>query len=332
MTNNTYYKKVAFLFSISTFLILLFLVLFDLKTFHLWYQVTYLFESDFPLSKFLIHPHGPRYLLTYPVFYVSSLTDVDRDLVFSIVISFLIAVTVHINLMSSYFFFNKKGTNVFIFGFIVFLFYMTMSLFMNGRILFAMLGSSLFVNLSIYRHRGVKFYALAFISIFLACVSSGTVTIVLIWSISYYLFFYKKSIMENILGSMTVLLFIYLISSFFMLYLNKNLDSFGGSFYQMMKHGLGAFIHGDILLLILKLLNLSVFLAVIFVLESCRGKLINDAISWMLYMFFSIALAIGVFGISSATMVFPVMLIILVRRFSKYFYAPKTLKILIKNH
>lgn len=322
MITNKYYRNVSFLFSLLSFSIILNLVVFDLVGFKLWSQVTYLFDTGFPLSKVLSHPHGPRYLLTYPIFYLSSLIGVDVNVIFSILACFLISSIIYINLMSCYFFFDGTEKKVLIVGFSVFSFYMLLSLSMNGRIIFAMLGASLFVNIALYKPSIFKFYIYSFISILLAAVSSGTITIVFAWFLSYYLFFHTKSYVEKVLGYISVLSFIYLISDFVILYINKNLDFFHGSFYKMMTHGLGSYVQGDMVIMALKISNLVSVLAIVVMFEFIRDKLTLESIDYMLYVFFCIALVIGIFGISSATMLCPVIFLLLVKRFLVLRYDP----------
>lgn len=294
---------------IPTFFLLL-LVLMDIKSFVLWDQVYDLWYKDVnPLITFFIHPHGPRYLLVWPVFYISSLLSISPNLFFSYVIVFVFFISLVIfkkSLMINPFF--KVTTPHFLLSYFLFLF---LILLMNGRLIFAILSTCIFLYLYFSKINLITTFILALVCLFLSSVSSGTFTVVLFWIFSYFIFS-RISKITDFFYFLPLVLFMFLFSKdYFILVLNKNLNYYGGGIdgvFNMLTHGLGRFLLIDsisifLILFIFIITSLIIFLILVFSIKVISSNTI------MLMFLVVVSFLGGLFGFSTLVFAFPLLLV-----------------------
>lgn len=302
-------KHFVILLTVLLFFSLEFIVFLELHRFKLWPQVTTLWEGGFKLVDVLSHPHGLRYLLIYPIFLVSSNSGVHYDLIFSVIACFLIAAIFLMIVLTTM---NIKG-NIDKKVLIVFFFLFVIAVNMNGRLVFALLGSSIFLYIVYSKLSGLSFYFLSFFSFLLSSVSSGTLSVFLSWFILYWTFFKNKSITENVIGGTACVLFFYFIFDFIVLFVKKNIDYFGGGgdgIVNMLSHGPGRLFLIDIDIAVLVFFNLISLFFLMLVFLVVLGLNIFSSITIMTLLFLSFGIAFGMFGFSTALYSTPLYLII----------------------
>ncbi|QUM77860.1 hypothetical protein HWV00_17415 [Moritella sp. 24] len=243
MFNNTF-RFIFFVFFV--------LILSEHVGFELWPQVYY-FQREWEGVNLLTinpmeHPHLIRYLVVLPIFIVSDYLPVNPDFVFSLLCVFIIYVlSFNVTKITTYTFFlkDKKYDVLMLVSLVYFLF---VSSFMNGRILFAMLGFSLIVLNTIKWELNViptyKMFSYNILGYFLCSVSSGTflvsITFTFFWII--FQFYRSKSLDIYILHLVALIVFSPLIYTSIM----NNVNFFGGGVngaVNMLTHGFGIVFH-----------------------------------------------------------------------------------------
>ncbi|MDQ7085350.1 MAG: hypothetical protein Q9M36_10680 [Sulfurovum sp.] len=287
------------------FSIYILLILLEYKQFSIWSQVGYyLFNSesydrlDMVLELFQDkHPHALRILLIYPFFEISDFLGVDVNFLYNIVLVILVFTIYKIFISITKGMIHKPQLLLVLF-FIIFL-----SLYMNGRLIFAILGNT-FILYILYRQAYSEYKLSIFkvmiyilLSLWLCSVSSGTLmvgigTILLFYFLNFivYLPYIKKT---HIYFVLIILAFLLFFLPLILQLINKNLDYYDGSFFLMLDHGFGKYFTNIIIYLILSLP--LIFLSMIIAYKYLKKY---SYYILPLSMIFS-SLTIGLFGTSS---------------------------------
>ncbi len=238
------------------FFILVSLVLSSSKTFLLWSQVTYLWNTG--LSPFEIYSeeqaHFLRYMLTYPIFYIASVVGVHHDLAFSILICILYLLNVSV--LSQTMKLQSDGKLHDYIGFTVSILFLLLYFFSNGRGPLALFGYSLIIGELVKNDftRGFKAPSFLYCSIgmFFCSISTGVMlsaTLVLITFVMtkfYSLLIGKLALLRFIKQILVIFLLFFLFGKAIIVAINKNLDYYDGGIdaaLKMLNHGWGTVIY-----------------------------------------------------------------------------------------
>lgn len=313
-----HYKKVKImsinkksLSAIITSILLLILVIFNLKQFSLWPQVTNLWESGFELKDVFQNPHGLRYLLVYPFFIIAEYTNIDYDVIFSFssIILFYIILKLNLNLLS--YFSIENNISILL----VSLLYLLLALEMNGRMLFSIIGSSFIIYTSLSNKQSILFYPLLFLSITLSSVSSGTFILSILWVFTYLIFAHEKNKNEVVFLLTLGFIISFISIPYIILLVLKNINYFGGGItgiYNMLHHGIGKIIPIDpiIIFFIFIYFLISILLSTAIYFIFIRRK-INSRNFKILFLFLLLGCVIGVFGASTFLYSTPIFILII---------------------
>lgn len=288
---------------------------FGVLNFTLWSQVIYLWESGANVSSLVFHPHGMRYILMLPYFIASEWLCINYNWLFSCTVPFLILFS-SLFIVKSFESINNglsENDNKIIFFIVCFLL-MVISLFMNGRILFSIVGASLLTNILV-KWENTNF-AKSFFSVlgafFLSSVSSGTFIVAVasfcIFLISMIFRSYRRR-MKNLLFFIVILLIGFIGYPLFEALMMKNIDFFGGGIegiFNMLGHGIGAvLINIGSEIIILFMVNIVLLLIVVIFLLPYLNKILIPL------FLIGVSLCAGMFGISTMMMSIPPILVIL---------------------
>lgn len=281
------------------YMILIFL---GIKEFIIWNQISVLMMDDNTNNRFDIlinlyqsnHPHALRATLVYPILEFGRIFYISEKLFYSIVLVLLLFFSYKM---------IKKILNILLIKqtlpILIFLF--LLSYFMNGRIIFAIFGNMLIVY-AIFMNEWnnssiVKLIYLLFTGLFFITVSSGTfsvglLTILLVYFLQFIIFFprFKKkylSIYFSLFG-----LFI-IVVPFLIMWVEKNMNYYGGSFINMLNHGYGKFIVNNEYLLI-GIFLIFLLLIIIILIFLSKNSLYIIPFSQMIAAFI-----VGLFGYTS---------------------------------
>jgi len=278
------------------FLISYFLIWTGFLDFYLWPQVIELYDSgrEIDLDLMLTHPHGLRYALVFPIIFVGNWLGVSYNDVFN-ALAPVILILIPIFLLKIVLFY-KRGVSVndkkILFLFLS-LTIVSISHFMNGRMLFAFLGFSMLAYCIVYFELLLKKYMaiLAFLSLLFMSVSSGTFVVgfISIAFIIFYSFFRRPTKGGFIMILLSLTGIAYLLPLISMLIM-KNIDYYG-SVYLMLNHGFGkfAFIVGSEVLWMLLLIFTLTTCALIYFINSYKKYI-------PLLFLFLVPIVVGIFG------------------------------------
>ena len=267
-------------------------------SFSLWPQVTELRGSSINYIDILSQAHFLRYLLVLPIFKISDLLSADADFVFKIVCFFnLILITINCsNILKFYRTKNQILVNILFSFFFIFL-----SAFMNGRIIFSFLGFSYFLlaihQWELYKISNLVLLFKILIGLFLSSVSTGTFLSTTIVLCAWLVLYQGKP--KGFL-SLYIFITLLLISPILTLYLLKNVNYYGGGFsgfINMLDHGIGVIFLSVTLDILILMLMIIFMLGVIFLpiyLKSGKYKLLILVTISTLFA--------GLFGFSTLTL------------------------------
>lgn len=288
--------------------------------FDIWSQVEDLWNQGVPLWDMYSHPHGLRFALILPVFMASDYLNLDPEWLFSVLISSII-VFISISVESTIAILTdiekKKRGKVIVF---VTIFYMFLSLFMNGRIVFSMLGGALLLKVIISLQQGnVGFWTTSvkiLFALLLTSVSSGTFIVANLFFYGCLFYFVFRQILKMKLSKknlgITIVFggLLFLALPLFLILINKNLDFFGGGldgFIHMMDHGIGMFFKGDFIIQIIIAAFFFLFIFSSLLFFAILSKKVRIPI------FFIAAGSFGaLFGISTTFVALPSLIVFLV--------------------
>ena len=275
-----------------------FLLSFLGKEFVLWPQVTELQGSDPIAVLTAFKSNAIRYLLTYPIFFFSSLFKLDLVFLFTVFGIFMIT-------LSSYFL--SRIVNLFLrsnMGLIDLLsltFMGSLLFYANGRMIYAFLGTSLLVytllrcKILILDKRYFSLILLILIGNLLTNVSSGTSTIAMTLTLTslFFCLLDKRTFKPSLMLLVSLAAAAY---PLFLIYLDKNLTFYGNSLINMLEHGVGQYIFFTFETVILCVF-LSTFVLLI-AMKSFEGLVKYDKIL-VLSVFFLESIFIGLFGFNA---------------------------------
>ncbi len=220
----------------------LIVVLLGWVNFTLWVQVRDCWDMTFCL---LIH--YPRLLLTVPSFAVGEFLAVSPDYLFSILVPLSFVMTAYYMMLVVAR--RENQPNRYLHFALFYVALMAMSLFMNGRGVFALAGSALLLDiltgdLLIKTRRAYHgFLAKQCIGFWMVCVSSGTyITSFVFFFTAFAYFLFRGKVYFTRLQSLMALVIFCIFSVLLWGYLMKNIAFFGGgpeSVIKMLQHGLG---------------------------------------------------------------------------------------------
>jgi len=138
---SRFYQTLYFA-AVITYLVL---ILFGAKEFHIWAQIESLRDAGVALNFETVyaHPHGMRYMLVSPVYLIADLLHVAPNQIFSVVVVMMCAI-ISVSLANAIALFQKVK-DIWAIRFFIFLFLSSLSLFMNGRLIFGFAAYSLMI-------------------------------------------------------------------------------------------------------------------------------------------------------------------------------------------
>lgn len=267
-------------------------------TVHYW-------KMDLTLVDILSDPYGWRFLLVSPLFKLSEWLGISYNRLFSITIPFLIYLVTYFLSESVRSLYRQASAETRAIVFIgISLFFISLSLFMNGRLMFAFTGSSILIWSLLNWNNNRHMYNLlaVMVAILLSSVSQGTF---LVTVASFYFFLAVGIATANPSVCCRKVLFSYsmllaLLTPYLMIIIKNLLAIFGGgtsAIETMLFHGYGA-----------KLLQSNFAMLVVgIVIISLLGYRYQHLILryWILASMSFFSLAGGMFGISTALTILP---------------------------
>lgn len=301
------------------------LVLFGVVRFQLWGQVEYFYVSESNIQDLLrveqiLNGHASRYLLVYPIYWLSDLTGLDRHFLFSIVVMLLVFLTskVFSKILIRLEGFSKP--NAYILSLLLF---GGLSLNMNGRIIFAVFAMTWSTWLLVRWHSGEKLSA---VSVLLSClcilwlssVSSGTFSVIFIAIFIWLLWIIARSINELVLSKhdflvgVSIVVSLFCTTPLFFNFLEKNMTYYGGGVIAMLEHGVGGMLlfsssSNVVMAFPVILLFCLLYMALFFSVKKYKPVL----------MCLAVGMLGGLFGNSTLVMSLPPLFILLLSMFSR---------------
>ena len=288
-----------------SFIFYLLLVLLELKEFSIWSQITDLLtendiESNIVTLGTLVvteHPHTLRVFLIFPIYTLAEFLSLDVKIVFSVVVLAILFSTYYMLLFIIKDYVSRKK------AFLILVFLISISFFMNGRIMFSIFGNTLLLYLlyinfyTVIKMNIFKKVFLYIIALWCVSVSSGTFMVFLLSVALFYSFHFlvklpylKKKIMWAFLAFLLLLVLIYPLTEIF---IDKNLTYYDGSIINMLSHGIGKYLIKYITVLI-PVFVLVALVSPIIVLYLKKHKILILPFSMMLA-----SVSVGLFGLSS---------------------------------
>lgn len=306
---DKFFRNKLAIVSVTPILVYSVFCILGLVEFKLWQGAVNIWEWDLTLPEILVLHAGIRYLLVFPIFKLSEWLGVSYHWLFSIVFPLLIYLVTYFSYLSIQKLYRQTSSETRAIVFIgISLFFISISLFMNGRLMFAFTGSSILMwSLLNWDNNRDKINLLAVLAaIFLSCVSRGTFLVTIV---SFYFFLAVNIAIANpsvcrrkiilIYSILLVALIPYLITLVL-----KLLDKLGGgidAIEYMLSHGYGATVFRS---------HFMILLVSIFVLLSL-GYIYRNFLYryWILASLMFFSLAGGMFGISTALTILPPLLV-----------------------
>ena len=231
----------------------LLLVLFDIKNFQMWEQVQYLHDTGFTinLSSIYSHPHGLRYTLVYPAYFIAETLRISPNIILSLAVIAMCVMISHS--LSHCIALHRRSTNIWKVKFSVFLFFAVLTLFMNGRLVYGLCAYSLMIyGLFLFvkdkdatNKKQILSACLISLAILFSSSSSGVaISFYAIYFSSiciYLLYAYRQKNRINFPVIIYMFVFFLLYTPIILFLINKNLAFFGGGFdglLLMTQHGM----------------------------------------------------------------------------------------------
>lgn len=278
-----------------------------LKRFEPWEQVLDLWEANVsPLVLAVTgHPHFFRFLTAYPGF---LLEESYPDLGFSLFISLFMACNAVLWRKLSFF---ARGEGP---GSMAWTVFFAAHVFMNGRGVIAWTAWLICAGLCLRQARGASWdlrsLLLAFLSCWLAAVSTGVFIVVVAAFVLFQLQFRRKRRMHPA-RKLVLLAFaapaLFYVGQYLLLSVQKNVEFFGGGLtgvYHMLAHGLGRVLFGSELLAIVIVAGAAFALLFLWVLIKLRGTPFSPMEQLLAFTAFG-----GLFGLTVFTLAVPIGLV-----------------------
>lgn len=282
------------------------LIIFELKKFSPWDQVSLLWESEANILVLLLsgHPHGPRFAISYPGFFFEQKIP---GLGFSLYIFLYCFINFYLFKKILKIFLRKNVTLV---SSVVFT---SAHLLMNGRGVIAwtawLLCILVCLSITIRNNSIIKMTILGALSCCLATVSTGVFILVAI----AYAFFVGRifwgdgiSMKKLIIGVPPVLLVASFAIDYFVIAIDKNIEFYGGGFegmLNMLEHGMGAFFTNASILILLVAITIATCVLV------SLSYLILGGKTYVIEKLGLLCFLCGLFGYTVLTLIIPVILI-----------------------
>lgn len=300
----------------------LMLIVFGYKQFLIWDQITDAFVGINSLSDISsifadFNSHTLRLTLIFPLLILANAINVDQQFFFSLLVFFLLhCIVLNCNTILNTFSIRKS------YSLFLYLLFVCVSLFMNGRIMFAFYGITLILlafRSIINSESTLKTLSLLPLGLWFTSVSTGSFSVAMVAILSFFLITYhthkrhKKSLLR--FGLLLSSIFLPFIIPLMQINIQKNLDYYDGSFMKMLNHGMGIFLK-KLSVLIFLIGGLILFLPFItyFFMKSIE-KIRNDEFFCMTYPVIIGGILIGLFGFSSLITCLPAVFLILTRWF-----------------
>ncbi|QIE47913.1 hypothetical protein G5B38_20070 (plasmid) [Pseudohalocynthiibacter aestuariivivens] len=279
-------------------------VISGLKTYDIWPQITYMWQSRLPLLTGFqeFGAHGLRYALMYPIMWSSEYTGISADKVFSYVILVIVYFTGRncieaIRLCRPGFRQNVMSSLI-VFGGLVGLFFL-----MNGRISVAFLGYSLLLRALLESRRSARISLKSGMMMLCGVILCGVSSGVLVSAVGVFLMTLGINIAPvvarmqltrtNIILLLVTTLLIYTIGNSVVIGMIKNLTFYGG-IAEMLHHG-----YGRILLNVIQGVPSWLFVTVLIAIILLGIRLLKLVRYPHLTAIFLFACACGAFGFST---------------------------------
>ncbi|MFJ7952311.1 hypothetical protein ACIQZG_12380 [Lysinibacillus sp. NPDC096418] len=270
------------------------------------------------------HQWGPRYLIAFPAVYMHEQLGFSLDYSYSIYCTVILASIVVIFVKAGIILKKKyiNAPNVF---FLVSIFStLILAYLMNGRLIPAYLGITiiLYKQFKVYNSNenfSISDYITMFVGFMLSTTSSGTmmVSLLQISLVSFILTLNKGKHFVPVIKFIIVnsVIYIGLLGPYIIKMINKNLTFYGGGstgLINMLSHGLGK------ILLVSPILVWLIILSIPFIFIFCVFIQLGLNIELRIVILtVFICLLCGMFGISTATMIIPVLIFLVAMKSSK---------------
>lgn len=304
------------------------LVVTGVVEFKLWGQVEYLYNIgveavDIIYSGKVYHGHNARYILVYPVYWLSEILGLDRNYIFSIYVLLVVIVSSRLLSLILLQLGGCKRSSAYLLSMGALT---GLSLYMNGRIMFSLFAMIFLMFMLLCWHQKINVKpSMALFSSFLillcASVSSGTFTVVYLTLVFWLFWIVFRSIRRKIIRKEDirvggpVFASVLMFSPLLVNYLEKNMEFYDGSLLSMLEHGMGkVFISNDIaysfLMTFIVITVLIIYFMGFIAYEKYRPVLVPLVIS----------VAGGSFGYSTLVMAFPSIFVLVALLFKKDTY------------
>lgn len=284
-------------------------------SFKLFPQVRILLgENPFDLIR-RGHPHGFRYLISYPAVLMSKAFNMDIDAAYTIycLVAFAFMGTMLIKTCDRIIKFNEYASLNILKGVLLATEIIILSVFMNGRLVLAYTGFSIILYvLTGIMIKESKFNIINMIvlsvAIVLTTVSSGTMMVAIFETI-LIIFLYmmkEKKFKEVGVICMIMLPFIAKFGVYVIKMIKKNLDYFGGGvsgFFKMTSHGLGEITLTKVLVISIVVIIGIAYMSMVVKCFKMNGR------HFVVLTAIPMAMCCGAFGLSTATMIIPSLLL-----------------------
>lgn len=266
-----------------------------------------------------VHPHSLRFVVAYPAVKMTEWFLIDIDTAYSYYCIFLLSVkTILIKIIIDNIKFNKLNKRIIrtslIMAIIIFL-----GSIMNGRLIPALVGMSLILNVTIQLFLGKIVFNIKVMIIFifawiLTTVSSGAMLVAflqILFSILIYSKINKSKKMIYLIGFIFAPIIIKIIK-FIILMINKNISFFGGGLdgaVNMLNHGIGKIFAKNLYIIIL---FIPIVIIVIFSIKKVAIWALKQKKEFIpLIISVPICIAGGMFGISTGLMIIPTAIVVM---------------------
>lgn len=271
------------------------------------------------------HPHSFRYLVAYPAIIVHEVLNIDLTISYTMYCLILLSImnlyiNRIINILKGQFEASYSYRNIIISTILTTI----IMLMMNGRLIPAYTGIVLIIysliKLHINRSIKIKDYMYISMGFLLSTVSSGVMMVSffqIVLGICVYVAKHKKYL--SVFGLITISYPIINKCISYVYYMSvRNINYFGGGidgFFNMLVHGLGKYIYMIPNLSFYKLMSITIIMivgivSIIFIYTKIIQDLRQNYYRIYLYMSIPIGITCGLFGISTATMIIPSIIII----------------------
>lgn len=280
-------------------------VLFGIKTFEVWGQITYIWGGRVSPVVLILEgsPHALRYTLMYPILVFSEFFNFDHDVVFSYLVLASMFITIRNIFASAEIILGRQLIGVV--GVVAVVIPIeTLFFLMNGRGTMSFLGYSICFRVLMYliyhRELNIAKMLLLFMGIVMCSVSSGVlascyVSILIGVGVTVRGMFKQGVTKGNLKSVLGLLLLLGVFFIFFLIGIQKNLNFYGGGlqgFKGLLSHGAGYVLIGFVDVPILTLL--AVFGGMI-IFAMLIARLRHPELA----LFICVTIACGAFGYST---------------------------------